>query len=101
MTAKRRGLGRGLGALIPTGPELDERASAAGESDGADSMLGGSVATVVEERPAPDLAPTDDASVNSASADAIAEQAAEQVTEKKSAPKNTGPRPSTVKWDSA
>ena len=51
MTAKRRGLGRGLGALIPTGPELDERASAAGESDGTDSVLGGSVATVVEERP--------------------------------------------------
>ncbi len=33
MTAKRRGLGRGLGALIPTGPEPDEQASGAGATE--------------------------------------------------------------------
>ncbi|MFD7309204.1 ParB/RepB/Spo0J family partition protein [Promicromonospora sp. NPDC059942] len=101
MTAKRRGLGRGLGALIPTGPELDERASAAGESDGADSVLGGSVATVVEERPTTAETPTDEVPAGAVSADTVAERTPEQVTEKKAAPKNTGPRPSTVKWDSA
>lgn len=41
-TQKRRGLGRGLGALIPTSPEEDDR------RDG----LGGVTALAVEERPA-------------------------------------------------
>ncbi|GAB4087279.1 hypothetical protein GCM10028784_39090 [Myceligenerans cantabricum] len=36
MSAKRRGLGRGLGALIPTGPEGEE----------GDAMAGGAVATL-------------------------------------------------------
>ncbi|MFE7507401.1 ParB/RepB/Spo0J family partition protein [Promicromonospora sp. NPDC057488] len=117
MTAKRRGLGRGLGALIPTGPELDERASAAGELDGADGASGGSVATVVEERPTPTIAPADPTADSATSSDttdgvsagiastqtidpATEEQVPEPAPEKKT-PKNTGPRPSTVKWDSA
>ncbi|GAB2490530.1 ParB/RepB/Spo0J family partition protein [Promicromonospora xylanilytica] len=97
MSAKRRGLGRGLGALIPTGPEPDEQASGVGpgESDAADNALGGSVATVVEERPSPALDATDEVPVSTVSVTAPAPQ-----TEKK-APKNAGPRPSTVKWDSA
>lgn len=97
MSAKRRGLGRGLGALIPTGPEPDELSPGLGESDGADGALGGSVATVVEERPSPTLAPTDEVPVSTVSVDTIT---AEPVPEKK-VNKNTGPRPSTVKWDSA
>jgi ParB family transcriptional regulator, chromosome partitioning protein len=122
MTAKRRGLGRGLGALIPTGPELDERASAAGELDGGDNASAGSVATVVEERPNPAIGlagstATADSTASSDSTDelpaglastqtvdpaieTIEEPAPEQAPEKKAA-KNTGPRPSTVKWDSA
>jgi len=97
MSAKRRGLGRGLGALIPTGPEPDEQALGAGESDGAEGALGGSVATVVEERPSPALDQTDEVpvgTVTTGTADT------DPQVEKKS-PKNTGPRPSTVKWDSA
>jgi ParB family chromosome partitioning protein len=99
MSAKRRGLGRGLGALIPTGPELDEQAAGAGlgESDGADGALGGSVATVVEERPSPALDQTDEMPVSTVSVGTIT---AEPQPEKKAA-KNNGPRPSTVKWDSA
>ncbi|GAA4712634.1 chromosome partitioning protein, ParB family [Promicromonospora umidemergens] len=99
MSAKRRGLGRGLGALIPTGPELDEQAPGAGpvESDGADNALGGSVATVVEERPSPALDATDKIPVSTVSVSSVT---ADPVTEKK-AVKNSGPRPSTVKWDSA
>jgi ParB family chromosome partitioning protein len=99
MSAKRRGLGRGLGALIPTGPELDEQApgTGLGESDGADGALGGSVATVVEERPSPALDQTDETPVSTVSVGTIT---AEPQPEKKTA-KNNGPRPSTVKWDSA
>jgi ParB family transcriptional regulator, chromosome partitioning protein len=99
MSAKRRGLGRGLGALIPTGPEPDEQGAGTGpgESDGADYALGGSVATVVEERPSPALDPTDEVPVGTLSVDTVS---ADPSTEKK-APKNNGPRPSTVKWDSA
>jgi ParB family chromosome partitioning protein len=99
MSAKRRGLGRGLGALIPTGPELDEQAPGAGpgESDGADGALGGSVATVVEERPSPALAPTDEIPLSTVSVGTVS---TESVPERKVV-KNTGPRPSTVKWDSA
>jgi ParB family chromosome partitioning protein len=94
MSAKRRGLGRGLGALIPTGPELDEQGpgTGPGESDGADNALGGSVATVVEERPSPALEATDEVPVGTVAADPSAE---------KKTSKNNGPRPSTVKWDSA
>jgi ParB family chromosome partitioning protein len=94
MSAKRRGLGRGLGALIPTGPELDEQGpgTGLGESDGADNALGGSVATVVEERPSPALEATDEVPVGTVAADPSAE---------KKTSKNNGPRPSTVKWDSA
>lgn len=100
MSAKRRGLGRGLGALIPTGPEPDEQGpgAGAGESDGADNALGGSVATVVEERPSPVLEATDEVPVSTISA--VDTVSVEPSTEKK-APKNNGPRPSTVKWDSA
>jgi ParB family chromosome partitioning protein len=99
MSAKRRGLGRGLGALIPTGPELDDQAPGArsGEPDGADGALGGSVATVVEERPAPALNATDEIPVSTV---AVSSVVAEPLTEKKPA-KSSGPRPSTVKWDSA
>jgi ParB family transcriptional regulator, chromosome partitioning protein len=99
MSAKRRGLGRGLGALIPTGPELDEQAPGAGlgESDGADGALGGSVATVVEERPSPALAPTDEVPVSTVSVGTVS---TESVPEKRIV-KNTGPRPNTVNWDSA
>lgn len=99
MSAKRRGLGRGLGALIPTGPEPDELGAGTGpgESDGADYALGGSVATVVEERPSPALDATDEVPVSTISVDTVS---AEPSTEKK-AVKNNGPRPSTVKWDSA
>ena len=99
MTAKRRGLGRGLGALIPTGPEPDEQVPGAGpgESDGDEGALGGSVATVVEERPSPALDQTDELPVSTISVSAVS---AEVSAEKKAA-KNTGPRPSTVKWDSA
>ena len=99
MSAKRRGLGRGLGALIPTGPELDEQAPTAGpvESDGADNAPGGSVATVVEERPSPALDATDKIPVSTVSVSSVA---ADPVTEKKTV-KNSGPRPSAVKWDSA
>ncbi|MFC8943456.1 ParB/RepB/Spo0J family partition protein, partial [Streptomyces griseoincarnatus] len=97
MSAKRRGLGRGLGALIPTGPELDEQAPGSGESDGAEGALGGSVATAVQERPAPALDQTDELSVGTVS---IGTAPAEPQPERKPA-KNNGPRPSTVKWDSA
>jgi len=99
MSAKRRGLGRGLGALIPTGPELDEQAPGAGlgESDGADGALGGSVATVVEERPSPALAPTDVVPVSTVSVGTVS---TESVPERRIV-KNTSPRPSTVNWDSA
>jgi ParB family chromosome partitioning protein len=89
-----------LGALIPTGPEPDEQVPGAGpgESDRADNALGGSVATVVEERPSPALEATDEVPVSIISP--IDTVSAEPSTEKK-APKNNGPRPSTVKWDSA
>jgi ParB family chromosome partitioning protein len=89
-----------LGALIPTGPEPDEQVPGAGpgESDGADNALGGSVATVVEERPSPALEATDEVPVSIISP--IDTVSTEPSTEKK-APKNNGPRPSTVKWDSA
>ncbi|PUB28790.1 chromosome segregation DNA-binding protein [Promicromonospora sp. AC04] len=99
MSAKRRGLGRGLGALIPTGPELDDQVPGGGlgESDGADSALGGSVATVVEERPSPALAPTDEVPVSTISASTVSTESSSE----KKAVKNAGPRPSTVKWDSA
>jgi ParB family transcriptional regulator, chromosome partitioning protein len=99
MSAKRRGLGRGLGALIPTGPELDEQVpgSGPGESDGADNALGGSVATVVEERPSPALDATDEIPVSTISAGTVPTEASPE----KKAAKNAGPRPSTVKWDSA
>ncbi len=99
MSAKRRGLGRGLGALIPTGPELDDQVTGAGlgESDGADSVLGGSVATVVEERPSPALAPTDEVPVSTISVGTVSTEASPE----KKAVKNAGPRPSTVNWDSA
>lgn len=97
MSAKRRGLGRGLGALIPTGPELDEPGTGAGESDGTDGALGSSVATVVEERPSPALDQTDEVPVGTVSVDTTV---VEPQPDKKPA-KNTGPRPSTVKWDSA
>ena len=97
MSAKRRGLGRGLGALIPTGPELDEQAPGAGESDGEDGALGGSVATIVEERPSPALAPTDEVPVSTVSVGTVPTEASPE----KKAVKNAGPRPSTVKWDSA
>ncbi|WP_369370355.1 ParB/RepB/Spo0J family partition protein [Promicromonospora sp. Populi] len=97
MSAKRRGLGRGLGALIPTGPEPDELNPGSGEPDGADSALGGSVATVVEERPSPALAQTDEIPVSTVSVNAAL---TEPVLEKKAA-KNAGPRPSTVQWDTA
>lgn len=99
MSAKRRGLGRGLGALIPTGPELDEQGpgSGPGEQDGEMDTVGGSVATVVEERPAPALSRTDEIPVGTLSVDTAS---AEPRLEKKTV-KNTGPRPSTVKWDSA
>ncbi|WP_454860680.1 ParB/RepB/Spo0J family partition protein [Promicromonospora soli] len=97
MSAKRRGLGRGLGALIPTGPELDDPAAGAGgESDRADGALGGSVATVVEERPEPTLGETDEAPVSTVPVGTVS---TEPPAEKKV--KNNGPRPSTVKWDSA
>ncbi|MDR7383312.1 ParB/RepB/Spo0J family partition protein [Promicromonospora iranensis] len=98
MSAKRRGLGRGLGALIPTGPELDEQGpgTGPGESDG-DNALGGSVATVVEERPSPALEVTDEVPVGIVPVDTVS---ADPSTEKKTS-KNNGPRPSTVKWDSA
>ena len=99
MSAKRRGLGRGLGALIPTGPELDDQAPGVGpgDADGADAGLGGTVATVVEERPSPALEATDEIPVSTVSIDTASPEPA---TEKKPA-KNNGPRPSTVKWDSA
>lgn len=99
MSAKRRGLGRGLGALIPTGPELDEQATGAGsgEFDGADGALGGSVATVVEERPSPGPDQTDEVPLTVASVGTVSPEAP---PEKKTV-KNNGPRPSTVKWDSA
>ena len=99
MSAKRRGLGRGLGALIPTGPEPDElgAGTGSGESDGADYALGGSVATVVEERPSPALDATDEVPVSTISVDTVS---AEPAAEKK-AVKTNGPRPSTVNWDSA
>lgn len=98
MSAKRRGLGRGLGALIPTGPELDEATvNGPGESDGADGALGGSLATVVEERPSASSDQTDEVPVGSVSVVALP---TETPTEKKTV-KNNGPRPSTVKWDSA
>ncbi|WP_129787328.1 ParB/RepB/Spo0J family partition protein [Promicromonospora panici] len=99
MSAKRRGLGRGLGALIPTGPELEEQAAGAGlgESDGADGALGGSVATVVEERPEPALDETDGMPASTVPVGTVS---TESPAEKKTV-KNNGPRPSTVKWDSA
>lgn len=87
MSAKRRGLGRGLGALIPTGPELDEQAPGGRSGpDDASSELGGTVATVVAERP-------DDA--------VEAEDAPAEAPAEKKPAKSSGPRPSTVKWDSA
>ena len=131
MSAKRRGLGRGLGALIPTGPESNERPSSLGGVDGGDGVLGG-VATAVEERPTEHDVHTDDSPAGGAAAgasvqdddapgasstEAVAEESTssdaapvgvvstsavvpERTAEKKSA-KNSGPRPSTVKWDSA
>lgn len=104
MSAKRRGLGRGLGALIPTGPEPDELGAGTGpgESDGADYALGGSVATVVEERPSPALDATDEVRVSTISVDtSSADATSTEPSAEKKAAKNNGPRPSTVKWDSA
>ncbi|GGM12015.1 ParB/RepB/Spo0J family partition protein [Promicromonospora citrea] len=94
MSAKRRGLGRGLGALIPTGPELDEQAPGAGrgEPDDASTGLGGTVATVVEERPADPERQAADTDTATTPSDAPAER---------KPAKSSGPRPSTVKWDSA
>ncbi|HEV6952359.1 MAG TPA: ParB/RepB/Spo0J family partition protein [Promicromonospora sp.] len=94
MSAKRRGLGRGLGALIPTGPELDEQAPGTGhgESGDASTGLGGTVATAVEERPAEPEQQAPATDVETTPSDAPAER--------KTA-KSSGPRPSTVKWDSA
>lgn len=124
MSAKRRGLGRGLGALIPTGPEPDEHPGGLGDPAGADEALGGSVATVVEERPSsldesvsddtaqsaqsgstdrvPVNIPVDPVAAGAVPIGTVATSAVEveRTTEKKSA-KNNGPRPSTVKWDSA
>lgn len=38
MSAKRRGLGRGLGALIPTGPEGDDEGAASGAAGGVATL---------------------------------------------------------------
>ncbi|WP_423462789.1 ParB/RepB/Spo0J family partition protein [Promicromonospora sp. MS192] len=92
MSAKRRGLGRGLGALIPTGPELDEQAPGVGSGESEGIGIGGTVATVVQERPSvlDEAADTD-----------VAPSPNDTPTVEKKPAKSSGPRPSTVKWDSA